>query len=54
MEKQREMYLIKKYIYWYKIEINISQRDCHQCMNQFLVDQGYKRKKPHISILLMA
>lgn len=39
------MYLTKKYIHWYKIEINILQRDCHQRMNQFLVDQGYKRKK---------
>lgn len=39
------MYLTKKYIHWYKIEINISQRDCHQRMNQFLIEQGYKPKK---------
>ncbi|MBY0214124.1 hypothetical protein [Priestia aryabhattai] len=49
-QKQREVYLMKKYIHWYKTEINISQRDCHQRMNQFLIEQGYKPKKNYTSV----
>ncbi|WP_337133855.1 hypothetical protein [Priestia megaterium] len=46
-KKQRERYLMKKYIRWYKTEISISQRDCHQRMNKWLIEQDadYKQKK---------
>lgn len=51
-KKQRERYLMKKYIRWYKTEISISQRDCHQRMNKWLIEQDadYKPKKSFTTI----
>lgn len=49
-KKQRERYLMKKFIHWYKIEINISQRDCHQRLNQWLMENDYKPKKSFTSV----
>lgn len=48
--KHREVYLMKKYIHWYKTEVNISQRDFHQRMNQFLIGNGYKPQKSYTSV----
>ncbi|MFZ7823876.1 hypothetical protein ACO1DI_12420 [Priestia sp. 40] len=49
-KKHREVYLMKKFIHWYKAEINISQRDCHQRLNQFLIENEYKPKKSYTSV----
>ncbi|MCQ9281729.1 hypothetical protein NQ129_08065 [Priestia aryabhattai] len=48
--KQRERYLMKKFIQWYKIEVNISQRDCHQRLNLWLMENGYKPKRSFTSV----